>query len=187
MVFNQFSECINRAPGLILGNANYVKKVIFPLEVLPVVVFGSAAFHFLVSFLVWLVFYIAFIGVPHLTIFLLPVAILPLVFITLGLAWFLASMGVYLRDVSQIIGVVTTILLFLSPIFYPIDALPEQYRAFMQISPLSFVVEVARGVMIWGKGLDWIEWLGYTLGSLVVVWLGFAWFQKTRTGFADVL
>ena len=187
MVFNLFSECVNRAPSLILGNVNYVKKVVFPLEILPVVALGSAAFHLLVSLIVWLIFYLVFFGVPQATILLLPLVLLPFVLMTLGLSWLLASLGVYLRDVSQIIGLVTTVLMFLSPIFYPIVALPEQYRPFMQISPLTFVVEQARDVMIWGNTMDWRLWAFYLLLSSLIAWLGFAWFQKTRKGFADVL
>lgn len=187
LVFTLFSECLNRAPGLIVGNVNYVKKVIFPLEILPVVALGSAAFHFLISLVVWLIFYLMFFGVPSLTILQLPLVILPLILMTLGLSWFLASLGVYLRDVSQIIGIVTTVLMFLSPIFYPIIALPEEYRPFMQISPLTFVVEQARGTMIWGESVDWEGWFVYTGFSTLAACLGFAWFQKTRKGFADVL
>jgi lipopolysaccharide transport system permease protein len=187
MVFNLFSECINRAPGLVLGNVNYVKKVIFPLEILPVVTFGSAGFHMLINLLVWLIFYLIFFGVPHATFILLPVVLLPLGLMTLGLSWLLASLGVYLRDVTQIIGVVTTVLMFLSPIFYPIIALPEVYRPFMQISPLTLVVEQTRDVMIWGAGLELSTWAMYLIVSGIIAWLGFAWFQRTRKGFADVL
>jgi lipopolysaccharide transport system permease protein len=186
MVFNLFSECINRAPGLVLGNVNYVKKVIFPLEILPIVAFGSAGFHMLISLFVWLIFYLAFFGIPHATIALLPVVLLPLGLMTLGFSWLLASLGVYLRDVTQIVGVLTSVLMFLSPIFYPIVALPEAYRPFMQISPLTFVVEQTRDVM-WGLGVDWVTWAIYMLVSLMLAWLGYAWFQKTQKGFADVL
>jgi lipopolysaccharide transport system permease protein len=187
MVFNLFSECVNRAPSLILSNVNYVKKVIFPLEILPIVAFGSTAFHFMISLFVWLIFYLAFFGIPPVTIIQLPLVMIPLVLMTMGFAWLLASLGVYLRDVAQIIGVITTVLMFLSPIFYPIAALPEEYRFFMQISPLTNVIEQAREVMIWGKGIDWMSWFGQFLLSTMVAWLGFAWFQKTRKGFADVL
>ncbi|MCG6898824.1 MAG: ABC transporter permease [Gammaproteobacteria bacterium] len=187
MMFSLFSECLNRAPHLIVGNVNYVKKVIFPLEILPVVALGSAAFHFLISLAVWMVFFLMFFGIPGPAILQLPLVVLPLILMTLGLSWFLASLGVFLRDVAQIIGVVTTVLMFLSPIFYPIDALPEAYRPFIQISPLSFVVEQARDTMIWSKGIDWEGWWVYTGISVLVAWLGFAWFQKTRKGFADVL
>jgi lipopolysaccharide transport system permease protein len=187
MVFNLFAECVNRAPGLVLGNTNYVKKVVFPLEILPVVALGSAAFHLLISLSVWLVFYTIFFGIPHPTILLFPLVLIPLVLLTLGFSWTLAALGVYLRDVGQIIGVVTTVLTFLSPIFYPIAALPEVYRPFMEISPLTQVIEETRDVMIWGKTPDWGTWLIYLLFSMTVAWIGFALFQKTRKGFADVL
>lgn len=187
MVYSLFSECVTRAPGLITGNVNYVKKVIFPLEVLPVVALGSAIFHFLVSLLVWVVFYLAFFGMPSVEIFLLPLVVFPLVMMTLGGSWLLASLGVYLRDISQVVGVITTVLMFLSPVFYPISALPEEYHPLMQISPLTFVVEQTRDVMIWGKGIHWMDWSIQTLISIMIAWLGFAWFQRTRKGFADVI
>jgi len=187
MVFSLFAECISRAPGIVLSNVNYVKKVVFPLEVLPIIVLGSALFHLLISLLVWLSFYLLFFGLPPVTVFLLPIVIMPLILMILGFSWFLASLGVYLRDISQIIGVIVTILMFLSPIFYPIVALPEEYRPFMQISPLTLVVEQTRDVMIWGKGLNVTAWLTSLFVSLMTAWLGFAWFQKTRKGFADVL
>lgn len=116
MMFNLFAECINRAPSLILSNVNYVKKVIFPLEILPCVALVSATFHVLISLGVWLVAYTLFFGVPHATALYLPLIILPFLFI-MGLSWALASLGVYLRDVSQFIGVITTVLMFLSPVF----------------------------------------------------------------------
>lgn len=187
MVFNLFSECVNRAPGLVLGNVNYVKKVVFPLEVLPVVSLGSSAFHLLISLVVWLIFYLIFFGAPHATIILLPLVLIPFMLLTLGISWLLASLGVYLRDIAQIIGMITTVLMFLSPIFYPIVALPAQYHSFIQISPLTLAVEQTRDLMIWGKDLDWNVWTMYLLVSSIMAWLGFAWFQKTRKGFADVL
>ena len=106
---------------------------------------------------------------------------------TLGLGWLLASLGIYLRDVTQIIGVVTTLTMFLSPIFYSIVALPEDYRPFMQISPLTPVAEQTHDVMISGKDLDWSALAVYLLLSSMIAWLSFAWFQMTRKRFADVL
>lgn len=187
MVFNMFAECCNRAPLLITSNVGYVKKVVFPLEILPIIALGSSLFHFLVSFIVWLAFYAAFVGVPPLTSALLPLAVLPLILMTLGFSWILASLGVYLRDVAQIIGVVTLVLMYMSPIFYPVSIMPEQYRPLMSISPLTSTVEQARDVLMWGKGLDWSLWAISMLVGVLVAWLGFAWFQKTRRGFADVL
>ncbi len=187
MVFGVFSECITRAPSLITGNVNYVKKIIFPLEVLPVIALGAALFHLAISFGVWLIFYLIFFGMPPLTLLALPLILLPLVFLSLGLSWCLASLGVYLRDIQQIIGVLTAVLTFLSPIFYPITALPEEYRSFVQWSPLTQVIEQSRDAMIWGKSLDWSLWSAYLFASTLIAGLGYAWFQKTRKGFADVL
>lgn len=187
MFFNLFSECVSRAPGLILGNVNYVKKVVFPLELLPVVVFGSAAFHFLISLLVWLIFYGIFFGVPPLTIFWLPLVVVPLSFFTLGVSWLLASLGVYVRDVSQMVGVFITVLMFLTPIFYPESYLPEKYHFLMNINPLTFVVVQAREVMIFGHSLNFKLWFLQFAVSIFVAWFGFFSFQKLRNGFADVL
>jgi lipopolysaccharide transport system permease protein len=187
LVFNFFAECITRAPTLILSNVNYVKKIIFPLELLPVVIMGSASFHLLVSFLVWLVSYVVIFGVPHASVLLFPIVLVPLVLLTLGVTWFLASVGVYLRDVSQVVGALVPVLMFLSPVFYPIKSLPEAYRAIVHVSPITIAVEQARDVMYWGAALDWQVWGGYLAISCVISWLGFIWFQKTRKGFADVL
>lgn len=187
MLYNFFAECVTRAPALILSHVNYVKKVIFPLEVLPVVILGSAFFHLLISLLVWLVFYLVFFGIPPATFGLLLVLLFPFMLMVLGLGWFLASLGVYLRDVAQVIGLITSALMFMSPIFYPVTALPEDFRWLLQINPLTFVIEQARMVMIWGLGMNWASLALYTLLASMIAWSGFAWFQKTRKGFADVL
>ena len=187
LVFNLFSEVINQAPSLILNNANYVKKVIFPLEILPIVALGAAAFHMSVSLVVWLIFYLLFFSIPDWTALQLPLVLIPLMLMTLGLAWLLASLGVYLRDVGQIIGVVTMTLMFLSPIFYSIDSLPLEYQGIMHLNPLTYIVEETRNVMIWHKSVNWPLWVFWTVLSTLIAWLGFAWFQKTRKGFADVI
>lgn len=187
IVFNIFAECFNRAPTLILSNANYVKKVVFPLEILPWVTLGSALFHALISIGVWLLAYLLLYGVPHLSTLFLPFVVLPLILWVLGVTWGLASLGVYFRDISQLIGICTTVLLFLSPIFYPASALPEQYRSLFLVNPLTPAIEQTREVLFWGKMPDWTLLVAYLFGSSLIAWLGFAWFQKTRKGFADVL
>lgn len=187
ILFNLFSECANRAPGLILANVNYVKKVVFPLEILPWVNMGSALFHAVVSLTVWLLFYALFFSTPHLTVLLLPAVILPVLLFTIGLSWALAALGVYLRDVSQIVGIITTVLMFLSPIFYPISALPSEYRRLMYFNPLTLAIEQARDVLFWGTIPDPAIYGLYLLMSMMFAWAGFAWFQKTRKGFADVI
>ncbi len=187
IVFNLFAECISRAPSLILSNPNYVKKVVFPLEILPFVGLLSALYHALISLVVWLAAYIVLFGVPHATVFLLPMVILPFALFIMGLSWALASLGVFLRDVSQFIGVVVTTLMFLSPIFYPASSLPESYHHLLYLNPLTPVIEMTRDVLFWGKVPDLTMLAIYWLGTAVMAWLGFAWFQKTRKGFADVL
>lgn len=187
MMFNLFAECINRAPGLILSNVNYVKKVVFPLEILPAVTLLAALFHLLISLGVWLLAYVVFFGVPHATVLYLPLIVLPFVVFIMGLSWALASLGVYLRDVSQFIGVITTVLMFLSPIFYPATALPEAYRHLLYLNPLTPVIEQTRDVLFWGKNPDFVMLGLYWLITAIIAWLGFVWFQKTRKGFADVL
>ena len=187
IVHGLFAEVLNRAPTLILGNVNYVKKVVFPLEILPVISMGSALFHGFVSLMVLLCVFVAFNGFLHWTVLLVPLIFIPLIIFTLGLAWMLASLGVYVRDVGQTIGLAMTVMMFLSPVFYPITSLPERIRPWILANPLTFIIEQARAVLIWGQMPNWPGLVLYTAMATVVAWLGFAWFQKTRKGFADVL
>jgi lipopolysaccharide transport system permease protein len=187
IVFNLFAECVNRAPGLILYNVNYVKKVVFPLEILPWVVLGSALFHGFVSFLVWFIFYIILFGLPHISVLLLPLVLLPMLFLTMGVSWLLASLGVYLRDISQIIGPVITVLMFLSGIFYSVSSLPLEYQSLFRLNPIVLIIEQVRDVLIWRKEPDYPLLMALLCGSALSAWIGFAWFQKTRKGFADVI
>lgn len=187
IVHGLLAEVLNRAPGLILGNVNYVKKVVFPLEILPVISMGAALFHSLVSLGVLLIAFALFNGYLHWTAVLAPLVVLPLVILTLGLAWILASLGVFLRDVGQTIGIITTVMMFLAPVFYPITALPEEMRPWIMANPLTFTIEQAREVLIWGRLPNWGGLGIYTLAAIAVAWAGYAWFQKTRKGFADVL
>lgn len=187
IVFNIFSECINRAPSAILANANYVKKVVFPLEILPWVTLGSVLFHATISVVVWMTGYVVFFGVPHSTALLFPIALVPLMLFTMGISWALASLGVYLRDVSQVVGIATTVLMFLSPIFYPITAIPEKIRPLLLLNPLAPSIGQARDLLFFGKMPNLIVWSATLVVAGLVSWLGFLWFQKTRKGFADVL
>lgn len=181
------AECVNRAPGLILGNVSYVKKVVFPLEILPWIAMGATIFHSLVSLFVWSLFFVLVNQSFHWTAIFLPLILLPLILFSMGMTWFLASLGVYLRDVGQITGVFTTILLFMSPVFYPISNLPENLQIYMYANPFTFILEQSRAVLMWGQLPNWQGLVISLMISTVVAWLGFAWFQKTRRGFADVL
>ena len=187
IVLSLFIEVLNRAPGLILSNVNYVKKVVFPIEILPVIAMGAALFHSLISLGVLLAAFALFNGYLHWTAIFIPLILLPLVILTMGLAWMLASLGVFLRDIGQTIGIITTVLMFLSPVFYPITAVPERFHPFIMANPLTFIIEQAREVLIWGNLPNWLGLGAYTLAATVIAWAGYAWFQKTRKGFADVL
>lgn len=187
IVFNVFAECVNRAPALIVGNHNYVKKVVYPLEILPWIVFGAALFHGAISLGVWLVAYLIFFGLPHATVLYFPLLLVPFGMFIMGLSWAFASLGVYLRDVAQFVGIITAVMMFLSPIFYPAIALPEAYRSLLYMNPLTPVIEQARDILFWGKAPDFAMLGVYTVATSIIAWLGFAWFQKTRKGFADVL
>jgi lipopolysaccharide transport system permease protein len=187
IVLNLLSEVLNRAPGLILSNVNYVKKVVFPLEILPVVSLCVALFHASVSFLVLIIAFVVFNGYFNLSTFLIPIIILPFLILLLGISWILASLGVFIRDVGQTIGLLTTLLMFLSPVFYPISAVPEKLKPFILANPMTFIIEQLRLSVIWDKPINWTGLSIYLIIAILFLFVGFAWFQKTRKGFADVI
>lgn len=187
VVHGLFAECVNRAPSLILNNANYVKKVVFPIEILPWTTLVSALFHAAISLLVLLVAEWVLMGRIPWTALLLPVVWLPFVVSIMGVSWLLASLGVYLRDVAQITGLITTVLLFMSPVFYPLSKLPPQLQGWLLLNPLTFIIEQTREVLVFGHLPDWGGLFIYSVLACLLAWFGFAWFQKTRGGFADVL
>jgi lipopolysaccharide transport system permease protein len=187
ITFSIFSETVNSAPSLVLGNANYVKKVVFPLEILPFVRLLSALINAVFSLGILFVGILLFNHFIHWTALLLPLIWLPMMMFTLGCSYFLASLGVFVRDMGTIIGVLTTILFFLTPIFYPISAVPEQFRIYCRINPIAIFVEDARRVVLWGISPDW-RWFFFAMAvSVVVLILGFVWFMKSKKAFADVI
>ena len=187
IVHTLFSESLHRAPHLIVSHSNYVKKVVFPLEILAWTSLGTALFHAAISALVLVVFNAILHRALPWTALSLPLLLLPLMFITVGISWFLASAGVFLRDIGQVIGPITTVMLFLSPVFYPPTALPESYRFLLYANPLTFFITQAQDILIWGKSPSWIG-IGIACAiSYPVAWFGLLWFQKTRKAFADVL
>ncbi len=187
IVFQLFSEVVTRAPNLILANANYVKKVIFPLQILPLVAMGSALFQAGVSLIVLFAFQLAIRGSIPLTVLWLPVVLAPFCLLILGLAWFLASLGTYYRDVNQFLGTLITAIMFLSPIFFPLSALPAWLQPWLIANPVAFPVEQARGVLIFGQLPNFLGLALYSVIAAAIAWAGYLWFQKTRKGFADVL
>lgn len=182
-----FAECVNRAPSLVLAHPNYVKKVVFPLEVLPWVTMGSAVFHLAASLAVLLAGLMAGTLGLRPSVLLFPLVLAPFVMLTMGLCWFLAATGVYLRDLGHAVGVLTTVLLFLSPVFYSPSAIPVGWSWLIRLNPLTFIIEESRNVLLWGRAPYWPGLLLYTAVGLLVAQLGFRWFQTARRGFADVI
>jgi len=187
IVHGFFTENFSRAPLLILNNVSYVKKVIFPLEVLPLISMCVISFQTLISMVVWMAFYFIVNWSINWTVVFVPIIMLPLMLIAIGVSWFVASLGVYFRDISQLTGTITTILLFLSPIFYPASMLPESFQTLIYLNPLTFFIEQLRDVFMWGELPNWYGLVISYFAGIVVAWSGFYWFQKTRVGFSDVL
>lgn len=187
IVHGFFAECFNRAPTLVLSNANFVKKVVFPLDVLPWAMLMSALFHTLTNVLVFVALRFIMDGAFDWTIVFLPLVLLPLATLTLGLSWFLASLGVYVRDIVQVVGVLSMALLFLSSALVPVHTVPRSYRWVFELNPLTFIINQAREVMLWGRLPDWAGLGLYMAVATAVLYAGHAWFRATEKGFADVL
>jgi len=187
IVFNFFSECAIKAPSLVVSNPNYVKKVIFPLDILAPVSIGSAAFHAISSLTILAIFeFIAFRGIPA-SVLWLPLVWVPLVLGCLALSWLLASLGVFLRDIGQLISVFVNMLMFLSPIFFPLSALPAAWRPWLGLNPLVAVIEQTRNVLIKGEAPS-IHYLLIGCGSgILTCEFAHRFFERSKKAFADVL
>jgi len=187
MVHGFLGECIGRAPMLVLGNASYVKKVVFPLEILTWSAVASALFHLVITLCVLLIAQYVLLGRLPLTVLYFPLVIFPLVLVAAGVTWFFAALGVYYRDIGQMTGLLVTILLFMSPALYPVSSLPPTFRKLIYLNPLTFIIEQTRSVLMWNMAPDWAGLLKYFIGSVVLAYLGYYWFQLVRRGFADVV
>jgi lipopolysaccharide transport system permease protein len=182
-----FSEIMVRSPSLVTGNVNFVKKVVFPLEIFPWVALLESLFHMLISIGVLLAMMLISGEAWHWEMLLFPAILLPLAIMALGFAWALAALGVYFRDIAQITGFVASTLLFLSPIFYPLSALPQSLQNLAMLNPLTIVVEQFRAVLIYGLLPDLGLMSAYTSFAIIVLIGGYTIFMKLRRGFADVL
>jgi lipopolysaccharide transport system permease protein len=187
IAYSVFGECVSRAASLIVAVPSYVKKVVFPLEVLPVSVLGSALFHGVVSLAALFTFSFVHRGTLPWTIVFLPLAVLPLALLSLGLTWFLASLGVFLRDLGYAVPLLLQVVFFATPIMYPAESVPTRFRAALYLNPLAWTVESFRALIFRGALPDWVGLTAWTAIAGVVMLLGYAWFMKTRKGFADVL
>lgn len=187
IIHSFFAECFNRAPGLIISHPNFVKKVVFPIEILSWMTLFSALIQLFVSFCVLFVFCLVAGVRVHVGASLIPIILLPLILMMLGFSWLFASLGVYLRDLSQVIGMISSVTLFLAPVFYPIEALPEAYQSLLAWNPITLPVIQLRDLMLWGNPIHWGSWASSLAAGFVVCQTGYWWFQKSRQGFADVI
>jgi lipopolysaccharide transport system permease protein len=185
IAFNLFAETVSRAPAAVRGFPSYVKKIIFPVTILPLVPLGSALVHGGFNFLI-LIAALTWTGHLHPSIVLFPLVIVPLLLFALGLSWLLAAWGVFIKDMTQIVPVFVQMLLFLSPVFYPISAVPEKLRPFYHINPLSAVIESSRATVN-GQPIEWLIWGVAFCCCLGISMLGYAFFQHSRDEFADAL
>lgn len=187
LFFSLFAEPISRAPGLIEENASYVKKVVFPIEIMPIVIFISSLVSFFMGLAIWCAAYLVVIGLPPATLPFVLLLLVPMAFLTIGLSWLLSSLGVFLRDLRQVVPILTTAVLFLSPILYPVSYVPESLQWIIRLNPLTGILEMSKDVMLWGKMPDWPVFVITTILSFMFAWAGYIWFMVTRKAFADVL
>lgn len=186
LIHGLLAECLARAPAAVLAQPNYVKKVVFPLELLPLTVVGVAVVQYFIGLAVLLAAMVVMQGIP-LSALALPLALLPLVVLCTGVSMGLAALSVYLRDIVQLTGILSTMLMFLSPVFYPVSALPEILQSGIYLNPLTLPIEAARAWLMGGEAPSWQAWAAYWAIALAVLAAGWTFFQATRRGFADVL
>jgi lipopolysaccharide transport system permease protein len=187
LVFNFFSECITKAPNLIASNPSYVKKIKFPVEVLPIIITSTALFNFIIGLIVWIFIYVAIHHSIHFTALLFPFILIPLYLATLGLVWVLSFVGVFIKDLQYVVGFIMTIFLFLSPVFYPIDTLPEMLKFVFMLNPLTIPIETLRDIFFFGQIPDIYPILIYSFFSLVFFYTGLYFFEKSKKDFSDVI
>ena len=185
IAFNIFAETVARSPSAVRGQPNYVKKIIFPVGILPVVPLGAALVHAVFNYLILLAA-LLWVGHFHISVLLFPLLVAPVIFLALGFAWFLSAWGVFIKDMSQIVPVFVQMLMFLSPVFYPASVVPAALQPLYRYNPLSTIIESLRASVV-GHPIDWQAWLLALTVSLIAAVLGYLFFQHSRDEFADAL
>jgi lipopolysaccharide transport system permease protein len=188
LLFNLFSEVVTRAPQMVVANPNYVKKIVFPLEVFIVSGLLSGLFNLLIGYAVWFIGWALVVrSWPHASIVWFPVVLLPVCLTTAGISWLLASIGVFVRDVGHVVLLAVQVLFFATPIFYPIERVPQPYRRLLELNPLTHAIEDVRRVLMSGEQPHWPWWLASTAASAILALVGYAFFMKSKRAFADVI
>jgi lipopolysaccharide transport system permease protein len=187
IVHTLMAECVARAPTSIVANVNLVKRVVFPVALLPCVTVVSSLFNAMLSMVVLLLFVLMSRHSLPLSLLYLPCLFAPYALLLCGVSWFMASLGVFVRDIAQLAGIITTMMMFLSPVFYPATSLHEPYRTWLLYNPLTLVIEQTRKVVLFGGAPNWHALGLYALAAVAVLLVGYGWFRRTQDGFADVL
>lgn len=188
IIFNMFAECLSRAPTLIHVNANYVTKVVFPLEVLPLTVVLGSLVHLFISFVpLCLAALISRNGHLHAAVFLWPLLLAPIIFWALGITWLFSALGAFLRDLSEIMLAITQILMYASAVFYPLERVPPEIARWLRLNPLTFFSEQSRNLVVWGDPMDWPAYFWVTASGAVAMVVGYKLFMRVKQAFADVI
>lgn len=187
IVFNAFSECLSKSTTLVTDNPNFVKKVVFPLELLPVITVATALIHALIGMAVWFLGYALLFGTPNATAILFPIILACFVPVLLGLGWLLSALGVIVRDIGQLTGMLNHTLLFLTPIFYSIEAAPPLLQNLLMLNPLTFVVEQFRLVLFYGQMPALKALAMYFVLASLFAWVSLVLFRRLRPSFADMV
>jgi lipopolysaccharide transport system permease protein len=185
--YDFFMESISAAPGLLHDNVNFVKKVVFPLEVLPCATVGAALVRLGVTSSIVLIFYLAIVGIPPLAAVVIPLLVVPLALAVLGCVWFISAIGAFVRDLRQLVSVTALIMMYLSPIFFPLSAVPVPARTIIYANPLAFVIESARAALFNGLWPDWTAFAAYAAVAWIFATAGYTWFVRVKPAFADVV
>jgi lipopolysaccharide transport system permease protein len=185
--YDFFMEAINTAPGLMMDNVNYVKKVVFPLEILPVATLGAALVRLAVTAAILLIFFVVLHGIPPLASLAIPLIVAPYALLVLGVVWFLSALGAYVRDLRQVMGVLSLVMMYLSPIFFPLAMVPARVRVFFFVNPLAFPIESTRAALFAGAWPNLLALAAYAVIAWIVAAAGYRWFLRVKPGFADVV
>jgi len=187
LLFGLFVNSLNRAPNLMRDNATYIRQIVFPVQVFVPVVMGAELVKLGVGFLILMPAYLLIMGIPPLAALSYPLGVVGLLLFTAGMCWTLSALGVFLRDLGQAMQPVSMLLLFLSPLFYPLSSVPERFQWAFYINPLAFPLEATRNALFFGEWPSLTGSLLYLLAGWACAVAGFALFQRLRPGFADVL
>lgn len=185
--FNMIAEVMNRSTSLVKSHINYVKKVIFPLELLPIVIVSTALFNCVISYIILTVAKLVLYRTISFTMYQILFCFIPLILLSLGMGYIISSFAVYLKDLENLISIIVTLLMYGSPVFFSISALPERFRFICEVNPLTYIIENFRRVALYNQNLDIKTWGISTIVSGVICVGGYSIFKRVKGGFADVL